>query len=66
MTTWVYEREQVHQGDIPAKLNERGRAGWELVSLVPYESMPDKPFEPGTTPRIRVLWYIAVYRHPSA
>ncbi len=65
MTTWVYERDEMHEGDIPAKLNERSAEGWELDRLLPYKLVPDRPFELGYTPTLLVRWYIAVYRRPA-
>ena len=43
MQRWEYKVISLRDGGYTAALNDYGRAGWELVSVVDNPSAPDKP-----------------------
>jgi hypothetical protein len=53
-----YENELVRDADVEARLNVRGEAGWELVSLAPYTMLRSFWYPR----RVATTEYVAVYK----
>jgi hypothetical protein len=58
METWQYEKDVLVQENMLPRLNVRGEAGWELVSLAPYTMLRSFWYPRNVT----TTEYVAVYK----
>jgi hypothetical protein len=62
MQQWVVERERVTYGSMNEALEQRFALGWELVCMVPHESLVENPSSGNSQLKSHVAYYLAVFR----